>query len=85
MFKVYAVVGPFIWVALADDAGLQGSTAMMLMTLGDVVAFIVLVFVGFSQLSSGSRKPAHSCFIYAGIALFWILVEAFLLLRLAST
>jgi hypothetical protein len=85
LIKAYAVVGPFILVVLVDYAGFQGSTAMAFMTVGNFVAFLVLLFVGFSQLSSGLRKAAHSSFIYAGVALFWILIALFLLPSLAST
>jgi hypothetical protein len=84
LIKAYVVVGPFVLVALVDYAGLEGSTAIAITTLGNVAAFFVLLSIGLSQLSSGLRKAAHSTFIYAGVAVFWILVVLFLLPRLAS-
>jgi len=85
LIKAYAVVCPFVLVVLVDYAGFQGSTAMAFITVGIFVAFLVLLFVGLGQLSAGLRKAAYSSFIYAGVALLWILVALFLLPRLAST
>jgi hypothetical protein len=74
LLKSYALFGPFIVLALLHGTGIDGSAAMNLVTVSHVVTFVVLLFFGISQSSAGLRNSAYSSFIYAGVALFWILV-----------
>jgi hypothetical protein len=83
--KIYTVLGPLVVVALIRGLALDGDVAVHWVVAGYFLSFLVLLFAGISQLSSGLRKAAHSSFIYAGVALFWICVALFLLPRLAST
>jgi hypothetical protein len=83
--KIFAVVGPLILVALIRGAGLDGDVAVHLLAVGYAVTFFVLLFAGLGQLSAGLRKPAYSSFIFAGVALLWILLLLLLLPSLART
>jgi hypothetical protein len=84
-FKAYAVLGPLVLVALVRGTALNGDTAVYLVEVGYAFSFLVLLFAGISQSSAGLRKSAYSSFIFAGVALLWILVLLLLLPSLAST
>ena len=83
--KIFAMVGPLILVVLIRGGGLDGDVAVHLLAVGYAVTFLVLLFAGFGQLSAGLRKLAYSSFVFAGVALLWILVLLLLLPSLAST
>ena len=82
--KLYAVLAPLILVALIRGAGLAGDVAVHLLAICYVITFLVLLLVGIGQLSAGLRKLAYSSFVFAGVALLWILVLLLLLPSLAS-
>jgi len=85
LLKLYAVFAPLILVALIRGAGLAGDMAVHLLAVGCAVTFLVLLLAGIGQLSAGFRKLAYSSFVFAGVALLWILVLLLLLPSLAST
>lgn len=85
LLKIFAVIGPLILVALIHGAGLDGDVAVHLLAAGYAFTFLVLLFVGFGQLSAGLHKLAYSSFVFAGVALLWNLVLLLLLPSLAST
>jgi hypothetical protein len=82
--KAFVVIGPLILVALIRGASLGGDVAVHLLAGGYAVSFLILVFVGINQSSAGLRKSAVSSFIFAVIAVLWILVLLLLLPSLAS-
>ena len=85
LLKVYTVIAPFVLIALVSGAGFSGALVVDLVPAGHLIAFMVWVIVGISQSSAGLRKSSYSSFLYAGVALFWILVVLVLLPSLAHT
>jgi hypothetical protein len=83
--KVLIVFGPLILVALIRVLALEGSFSVCLIEIGYAGAFFVLISFGIRQLSIGLRRLAYSNFIFAGVALIWILIFRFLFPILAST
>ena len=85
LLKIFVVFGPLVLVALIRVLGLSGDISVLLLEIGYVVASIIFILFGVQQLSAGLRKLAYSSFIFAGVALFWVLIFLFLLPSLAST
>ena len=83
--KLYAMFAPLILVALIRGAGLAGDVAVSLLAVGCAITFLVLLLAGIGQLSTGFRKLAYSSFVFAGVALLWILVLLLVLPTWAST
>jgi hypothetical protein len=84
LLKIYAVFSPLILVALIRGLGLAGDATVSLLAAGDAGIFLILLVAGFIQLSAGLRKPAYSSFVFAGVALLWILLLLLLLPSLSS-
>src|SRR5450432_3326829 len=84
LFKAYTVIAPFVTIALVSSAGFSGAL-VDLVPAGHLIALIAWVIIGINQSSAGLRKSSHSSFLYAGVALFWILVVLVLLPSLAHT
>jgi hypothetical protein len=83
--KAYTLLGPLVLVILMRGIGLDGPTGVGLVAAGYGVSFLMLLAFGFLALSSEQRAVARSDFVFAGIALLWILVLAVVLPSLAST
>jgi len=85
LLKIFVVFGPLILVALIRVLGLSGGISVIILEISYTFASIILISLGVRQLAAGLRKLAYSSFIFAGVALFWILIFLFLLPSLAST
>lgn len=85
VIKGYTVLGPLVLIVLMRGVGLDGPTGVGFVAAGYGVSFLMLLTFGLLALSSQQRGVARSNFIFAGVALLWILVLTVFLPSLAST
>ena len=85
LLKLFVVSGPLMLVALIRVLGLSGDISVLLLEIGYIIASAIFISFGVRQLSAGLRKLAYTSFIYAGVALFLVLIFLFVFPSLANT
>ena len=76
--KSYTLFCPVVVFGLVRGFSVNVGTAVHSVVAGCIVSLFGLLAAGISQLSTGLYKQASSSFLYAGVALVWILVSLLL-------
>lgn len=76
--KSYALFSPLVVVVLVRGLSVGVGTAVHSIAGGCIVAFFALLIAGISQLTTSQQKEAYSSFVFAGVAMIWVLITMLL-------